>query len=174
MRKFLRRLLGQRSGRRSIANILTLVDDLETALELALKQYTEGVGAERGCLLLERAGEQPRIFHCGPRELAERFPFSRTVVDTVLDEARGFYSYDSAKGLDSESLNCAGSRSFVCTPVQSERSFYGVIYLDNPTAKGIFSAESLGDLERFAQLLAQAIEKAERGESQPVLVESSS
>lgn len=173
MRHFLRRLLGRREGRRSIKNILAYVDDPASALELALRQYLEGVGAERGCILWEIPGGSPQILHCGPAELAERFPFSRTVVDTVLDEARGFYSYDSAEEVDSESLNATGSRSFVCTPIVGGGVTYGVIYLDNPIAEGIFSPQSLEDLEKFAALLAEALAGGGRPSAQ-VTVGSSS
>ena len=142
--------------------VLAGAGDIHEIFEQALSKYLSKSGAERGCILLERPGEAPHLIHRGPVELATRFPFSRTVVDFVLDEQRGLFAFDSAEESltsDSESLKAGGARSFVCTPIQDEGVHLGVIYLDNPSAKGVFSKESLEDLQQFAKLLVKYISK---------------
>lgn len=158
MRKFLRRVLGSREG--SIEKILNGDAPLRSKVEQALSHYLKRLEAERGCLLLEIPGSAPEIIHVGPKELEERFPFSRAVVDKVLDEGRGFYCYDSHhdfEAADSESLKSQGARSFVCTPLKIRETYCGAIYLDNPTSKGTFNQEGLADLERFAEILARKV-----------------
>ena len=161
MRKFLKRVLGGHR-RRKLLRVVKSVGTLEEVLEKGLAHYVKAVGAERGCILLEQSGDSPRILHIGSSELAEKFPFSRAVVDAVLDEARGFHCFDSSQEempLESVSLKSTAARSFVCAPIRSCDQWYGVVYLDNPTVLGMFSEESLSDLEDFSQILAEAIHK---------------
>lgn len=159
MRQFLSRILGR--DRTSVGEILNGSGQFSEKISSALEHYLNTSGAERGCVLLELPDQSPHLIHQGPAELESRFPFSRTVVDIVLDEQRGFFSFDSAEDpstSDSESLNAGGSRSFVCTPIVSGTKHLGVIYLDNPPAEGVFSEENLQDLQHFAELVANAIE----------------
>lgn len=166
MRKFLKRVLGGHR-RRKLLRAVTSVGTLEQVLEKGLAHYVKAVGAERGCILLEQSGSSPQILHFGSQDLAQNFPFSRAVVDAVLDEARGFHCFDSSEEdmpLDSVSLKTTAARSFICSPIRSEGQWFGVVYLDNPTARGMFSEESLHDLEDFSRILAEAIQR--RGSSE--------
>ena len=155
MRKFLKRIFGSKPH--PIEDILKETGSLQGRLKKALTIYVQDLGAERGCLLLERPNSPPEFLFTGPPLLEEQFPFSRTVVDAVLDEGRGFYCYDSHQDFESESLNSQSSRSFVCVPVLLNDVHFGVVYLDNPTTCGIFSQESLDDLNHFANLIAESL-----------------
>jgi GAF domain-containing protein len=153
MRKFLKRILGTTTH--PVEDILKESSPLPSRLKKAMSIYLQELGAERGCILLELPESPPQVIYAGPPELEKQFPFSRTVVDAVLDEGRGFYCYDSHEEFeaDSESLNSQGSRSFVCTPIVEGDVHYGVLYLDNPTTRGLFSQDSLADLEEFTRLI---------------------
>lgn len=157
MRKFLKRIMGRRHP---AEHILRRNKPLNDKLSQSLEVYLKEIGAERGCILLELIGRPPEVIYQGPSQLEERFPFSRSVVDAVLDEGRGFYCYDSHEefeAADSESLKSQGARSFVCTPIQREGLPCGVIYLDNPTSRGMFSQANLSDLEAFATLISEVL-----------------
>lgn len=130
----------------------------EQGLEGALETFRVHLEAQRGCILLEKPGRPPEMIHCGAQELAEEFPFSRTVVDQVLDEGKGLFSFDSSQDdrvSQSESL-VGAPRSFACVLIPAGEQSFGVVYIDNPISKGVFSDETMKDIEEFAAMLGTA------------------
>ncbi len=154
----MRKITGDEDWVPKVEQALALEGSLEDRIRTALERFLQELQVERGCLLLERAGENPELLHCGPPHLAERFPFSRAVVDRVLDEGKGIYSFDSSEDervQSSKSLVGVGARSFACVPLRENGEFLGVVYIDNPIAQGVFTEGGLNSLERFSRRIVQ-------------------
>jgi hypothetical protein len=146
-----------------LAPELDAYEDLLLSPDLAsyqdvLELLVVELAAERGCLWLEREAE---LLHCGDPELHKAFPFSRQVVDSVLDQGCSFCSYDTAMD---ERLRPSGSikvnkvRSCICAACYEESGDLLVIaYFDNSMNSKPFSEADLHTLRQVLSLVPDAM-----------------
>lgn len=140
----------------SLKQIESLLESEQiNVLEEILDLVMEEVFAERGCLWFHQTD---RLIYCGDEELRKAFPFSRKVVYNVLDEGRGFVSWDpsvDARSSASKSLKTFGIRSVLCAPVQDRKGdMHAILYFDNGASEGVFGEDDLKFLTEVAQLLS--------------------
>lgn len=135
-----------------------LTPELATAnLERVLELLMEENFAERGCLWLE---ERHELIYIGDDTLRLEFPFSRRVVDSVLDRGRGFVSYDSSTDarLDPKgSVMVNNVRSCLCTAARSaDGELLAIAYFDNRASVGNFTEKDLTYLNEVMALFPGA------------------
>ncbi len=127
--------------------------DLKRVLELLMEENF----AERGCLWLE---ERHELIYIGDETLRLEFPFSRRVVDSVLDRGRGFVSYDSSTDarLDPKgSVMVNNVRSCLCTAARSAvGGLLAIAYFDNRASVGNFTEKDLAYLNQVMSLFPGA------------------
>jgi signal transduction histidine kinase len=148
---------------------------------LNLDQVIDGVmdavialtGAERGLLML-RDGEKnellvraARNFNPGPGAAeggsAPRLPISSTMVEAVLNSARGLVSTNAQtdpRFAGQDSVVLYALRSVMCAPLRARGQTLGVIYVDNRAQAGVFTEKDLELLEALAAQAAAAIDNA--------------
>lgn len=138
-----------------------LQDDspLEERLQEVLALAREQVGAERGCMLVTRAGVE-QLLHDGDDELRDKFPFSRNLVGEVMAFGTGLVSYQS-QACDlpgSQSMMLHGVRAAMCAPILSlNDDDCGVVYFDNRGSAEPFSEEQLKLVQSLALRLGHAL-----------------
>lgn len=135
-----------------------LTPELETSnLERVLELLMEENFAERGCLWLE---ERHELIYIGDETLRLEFPFSRRVVDSVLDRGRGFVSYDSSTDarLDPKgSVVVNNVRSCLCTAARrADGDLLAIAYFDNRASVGNFTEKDLAFLNQVMDLFPGA------------------
>lgn len=128
------------------------------ALEKLLELLMEENFAERGCLWLEETHD---LIYRGDESLRIEFPFSRRVVDSVLDKGRGFVSYDTRHD---ERLGPTGSiamnnvRSCLCSAARDpEGGLVAIAYFDNCSSLGNFTREDLEFLDQVMALFPSSV-----------------
>jgi transcriptional regulator with GAF, ATPase, and Fis domain len=140
--------------------------DLDVVMSLALDAVLEVTGAERGFLVLVERGrlatKVARNIDLGALT-GEDAVLSETVVRRVVDERAPLLIRDAA---EDERFKQAVSvvdlhlHSVLCVPLTLDDEVTGAIYIDNRTAGGIFSADDLDLMTRFAEFIAIAIRNA--------------
>ena len=140
--------------------------DLDRLIDLAIDAVLEVTGAERGFLVLV---ENDRLVTKAVRNIqteargGEDTALSQTVVQSVVDGRAPLLIRDAA---EDERFRKIGSvidlrlRSVLCVPLLLDDEVTGAIYIDNRTAGGIFSADDLDLMKRFAEFIAIAIRNA--------------
>ncbi len=130
--------------------------DLEHFLELLMEENF----AERGCLWLEKDNEMSFVYH-GDEELRDRFPFSRQVVDSVLEHGRGFVSFDSRTDErlgPSQSIAVNNVRSCLCAAAKgSNGEIQAIAYFDNCASVGNFTETDLEFLNQVMEIFEKSL-----------------
>ncbi len=132
--------------------------DLKNILQSVLKLFTNEFGAQRGCLLLEDSCNKEIVVTEGCDLQQEKFPFSRKVVDTVLDLGVPMVCFDAGSdhALSSrQSIKVNGTRSVMCVPLQHKGVTKGILYLDSTLDKGIFSPNQIPKAMEACQILME-------------------
>lgn len=109
-----------------------------------MRNLLDVLDAERGCLW---RGDDSEVVHCGDLSLNATFPFSRSVVDLVLKEGKGFVTFDP-KNDDRLSPTCSVNmhnvRSCLCAATKdSDGLITAVAYFDNRMSAPPFKQEDL-------------------------------
>lgn len=151
-----------------ISRSLSTSLDLAEVLEQVIDAVIELTGAERGYLLLLDADTQQIAVQAARSQeglpLAEtQAGYSRTVVQTVIEQDRGLLTTDAQtdpRFSDQESVILQALRSILCVPLRWRGYMIGVIYVDNRIQSGVFGEADLEVLEAFAAQAAAAIENA--------------
>ena len=126
--------------------------------EKVLAKMLVQIGAERGCMWLER---ENAFIYQGDEELRKTFPFSRQAVDTVLDSGPSFLSFDPASDeriRDSGSIMMNKVRSCLCTACREANGNVLVLaYFDNSMRSDPFSTENLAAIDSILALVPGAV-----------------
>lgn len=134
-----------------------LADRDKSNLERALELLMEENFAERGCLWLEESHE---LIYIGDEVLRLEFPFSRRVVDSVLDKGRGFVSFDSQSDqrlAPSGSIAVNNVRSCLCSAARKANGdLLAIAYFDNRASVGNFTVDDLDFLNSVMALFPGA------------------
>lgn len=149
---------------RSLSTSLNLTEVLEQVIDAVI----DLTGAERGYLLLLHADtQQIEIQAARSRDgLAlqeEQTGYSRSVVQTVIEQDRGLLTTDARSDprfAEQESVILQDLRSILCVPLRWRSQTIGAIYVDNRIQSGVFTGQDLEVLEAFAAQAATAIENA--------------
>lgn len=110
-----------------------------TFLASKLAQLIETLSAERGCIMTS-SGTLIAVPEGGD------FPFSRKVVDLVLDQGRPIVTADAVTDESvprSMSLLMKGIRSVLCCPIQLEQDAEALVYIDSSMHSRRFSESDL-------------------------------
>ncbi len=146
------------------------LSNLGEALDLVMEETS----AERGCLW----SEDRVIVYRGPDELRWKFPFSKHVVNEVLDRGLGLISFDALhdRRVASQSVKIHGIRSVLCAPVKSRRGEepLGILYFDNQVSRGGFESSDLAFLYKVCLKFAKALTARKKLLSDPRAVAGSS
>ena len=132
-------------------------------LAAALDGLIELTGAERGLIAVFDEAGRPRFE--AARNLAREeldapdLLVSRTILDRVRASGEPVWE---ANALDDpalgkrQSVMRLGILSVICLPIRRGDDEFGVVYLDNRTARGVFTRESADLAARFAELISLA------------------
>ncbi|HEX2641719.1 MAG TPA: sigma-54-dependent Fis family transcriptional regulator [Thermoanaerobaculia bacterium] len=145
--------------------------DLDRVLTAALDGVIELCGAERGMILLQPREERDtpdtvvEVARNLRREDIERpeLEVSRTILEQVRREGRPFWHPNV---LDDPALGHKASvlrlliLSVICCPIRDGDSIVGLVYLDNRSAEGVFTAEEAGLVESFCDLISLSARNA--------------
>jgi transcriptional regulator with GAF, ATPase, and Fis domain len=140
--------------------------DLDRMLTAAIDGVIELCGAERGMILLFEENEVvvETARNLG-REDIERpeFEVSRTVLERVRATGEPFWHPNV---LEDPTLGHRASvmrlliLSVICQPIRQGGQTLGVVYLDNRSAEGVFTAETARLVETFSEFISLAARNA--------------
>jgi len=140
---------------------------LDRLLAIIIDHVIELSGAERGFLVLGRAGEESsvRVARNFEREevASPEEAFSRGIVDQVLRSGQPVLAANAVEDERFQeflSINAIRARSVLCIPLAARGQVLGAIYVDNRLTKGAFGSIELQTLSSLADHAAIAIENA--------------
>lgn len=150
-----------------IGKQLIAKSDLDEILRSAMDMAIELSGAERGLIALFE--NEKNIQFEVARNLKKQdiknpeFEISRTIIDTVFESKENLYLRNA---LETPQFNKSGSifrlkiLSVICLPLIHESELFGVIYLDNRSALGVFTEEISAFVKEFADFISLAAHNA--------------
>lgn len=138
--------------------------DPEQQSRAALDEAVRILGAERA-FLFRIDGPDLRLVagrDASGNPVTEPRDFSRTVVETVRATGQPMIVSASSDGpvLGSESIVAYDLRSIIAAPLTLRERTFGVLYLDNRLARGVFTPADLDILRAIAGSIAIALETA--------------
>jgi transcriptional regulator with GAF, ATPase, and Fis domain len=141
--------------------------DVDRVLTVALDGVIELCGAERGMILLFGEDSEPLFEEA--RNLARQdierpeFEVSRSILGKVRSEGTAFWSpnvlADPALGSRRSVLRLQ-ILSVICLPIRHGGTIFGLVYLDNRSAMGVFTPETCALVESFADFISLAAHSA--------------
>jgi Nif-specific regulatory protein len=149
-----------------IGKLVLAENDVRRVLAVALDGVVGLCGAERGMILLFQGGETLFEEARGiSRQDIERpeLEVSRTILEKVRTEGTPFWSPNvlADPGLGSRrSVMRLQILSVICLPIRHDGEVFGLVYLDNRRATGVFTEETLAVVESFADLISLAAHNA--------------
>ncbi len=112
--------------------------------------------AERGCLWLEKS---EKLIYRGDESLRNTFPFSRSVFERVLEDGKGFVTFDPSSDdriHPLSSMNLHNVRSALCAAARdSGGDVIAVAYFDNRISAPPFTEDDLAFLTQVMQLFPE-------------------
>jgi serine/threonine-protein kinase PknK len=150
-----------------VAKALNSELHLDRLLEIIVDHVIELAGAERGFLVLGRAGEEPkaRVARNFEREEVQSpdEEFSRGIVEQVFTTGQPVLAANAVEDRRFQeflSINAIRARSVLCIPLVMRGTVLGAVYVDNRLQKGAFTSVELQTLSSLADFAAIAIENA--------------
>jgi len=141
--------------------------DVDRVLTAALDGVIDLCGAERGMILL--FGEDREVIFEQARQLDRqdienpKFEISRSLIERVRTEGRGFWSVnvldDPGVG-HRQSVQRLGILSVICQPLRRQEEIFGLMYLDNRSAEGVFDQEAAELVAMFSDFISLAAHNA--------------
>jgi Nif-specific regulatory protein len=150
-----------------LAKELLLESDIHRLLTLAMDRAIEASGAERGMIILfDKSGEA--LFETARNLNREEidhpeFEVSRTIINKAKTEGTPIYLRNALEYPALRKSNSAARLkllSVICLPLRYEDKIFGVVYLDNRTGRGVFSAEISAFMQEFADFISLAAHRA--------------
>jgi len=161
---------------------------LENLIETLMMIALEHAGADRGLLVLPRAGELYVEAKASAREgvgvtvslpsVVARHPelpetllhyVSRTQELVLLDDAQGVHSFDNDPYLLERK-----PRSVVCIPLVKQAELVGLLYLENHLTSHVFTSARISVLKLLASQVATSLQNASLEEKNATLAEKES
>jgi Nif-specific regulatory protein len=150
-----------------IGKLVLAENDVRRVLAVALDGVVELCGAERGMILLFAPGGEALFEEArglGKQDIDRpEFEVSRTILEKVRTEGTPYWSpnvlADPSLG-SRRSVMRLQILSVICLPIRHAGEVFGLVYLDNRRAAGVFSAETLEVVESFADLISLAAHHA--------------
>jgi len=167
-----RRLLKEREQLLKMQRInrdLNSETDLPTLLGDIMDAVLELTAAERGFLILAEEASENGFSFASARNLKKEeiespeFQISRSIAREVLERGKAVLTQnaeDDERFREIASVRDQRLRSILCLPLTLMGSTLGVVYIDNPYQKGIFTEDDLEMLRGFADQAAVAIHNA--------------
>jgi serine/threonine-protein kinase PknK len=137
--------------------------DPQAVLENALDEALLLTGADRGFILLNDAGAEPRVAAVRGAAAGATLRISRTVADRVLRTGEMLAVADivgSEELSTRRSILDLGLRSVLCAPIRSGGRQLGLLYVDSRRVGSLLSDKDLGLLNAFAALAGSALDNA--------------
>jgi GAF domain-containing protein len=142
--------------------------DVQIVLDQVMDAVIELTGAERGFLMLRN--EDGGVSIVAARNLdqqtlftEEKFAFSRTIVNRVLDSGEPVVTTNATEDprfAEQVSIISRGLRSIMASPLRIRGQVTGVAYVDNRALANLFDKDDLAALETLTVQAAFAIENA--------------
>jgi AraC-like DNA-binding protein/tetratricopeptide (TPR) repeat protein/predicted Ser/Thr protein kinase len=152
-----------------LSNELTSISDMESLLDRVISCAMEVTGAQRAFLFLvdEKTGglELRMSKNISPGGGPD---YSKSIIDEVLSTGRRMIIANAAVDgalQDSRSVVVRDLKSILCTPLKLGGRTFGVFYLDNPLASGVFSREEARLIDILFSQTALAVKNLNREES---------
>lgn len=162
-----RRKAGRFEGLYNVSRLIGSSLDLETVLDQVMDAIIQLTGAERGFLMLRDDDGQIDVKtarNLDQQTLSDdRFKYSRTIVNQVLDSAQAIVTTNAAEDprfSGQASIVGQALRSIMATPLRARGQVIGVVYVDNRAIAGLFDEDDLAALETFAGQAAIALDNA--------------
>ena len=143
----------------------SVLDPHEQA-RVALDESARILGAERAYLFVADEATGRPAFQRGRdatrADLSEPTGYSRSIVDRAFDTGRAqvLSTRDEANALGSESVIAYDLRSVLAAPLMAGDRVFGVLYLDNRLARGIFTEEHAELARAMGQHIVTALQTA--------------
>jgi signal transduction histidine kinase len=137
--------------------------DPQAVLENALDEALLLTGADRGFILLNDAGAEPRVAAVRGAAAGATLRISRTVADRVLRTGEMLAVADivGCEELSTRrSILDLGLRSVLCAPIRSAGRQLGILYVDSRRVGSLLSEKDLALLSAFAALAGSALANA--------------
>lgn len=147
-----------------IIRAVNSMDDLDSVLKMIMDGAITLVGAHRGFILFQdNLGKLEFRVARGVQsnELSkDNFQVSRTVVNRVIKEGTPILMDNAASQVNSGSVVGFNLLSIMAAPLRVGDKVVGVVYLDNPFERGVFSAQDIELVTTLAEQAAVAIKEA--------------
>jgi Nif-specific regulatory protein len=160
VRSLLQRLL-------EIGKLVLAEHDVRRVLAVALDGVIELCAAERGMILLFSPGGEALFEEArgiGRQDIDRpELEVSRTLLEKVRTEGTAYWSPNvlAEPGLGSRrSVLRLQILSVICLPLRHDGKVFGLVYLDNRRAAGVFTEETAEVVESFADLISLAAHNA--------------
>ncbi len=136
---------------------------LEPLLEQVVDAMMALTDAERGALVVRRAGQDDLSVTRELREGSDGASYSRSVITRVLASGEPVLSVDAAADErfdDSRSISHLNLRSVLAVPLRFRGELLGAAYVDHRLRRGNFGEDDLAHMEAFSDLAALAVAHA--------------
>src|SRR5436305_2179725 len=144
-----------------IGKLVLAESDVRRVLAVALDGVVELCGAERGMILLFAPGGEVLFEEArglGRQDIEHpEFEVSRTILDQVRAEGTSFWSQNALAepGVGARrSVLRLQILSVICLPIRHDGEVFGLVYLDNRRAAGVFTAETLEVVVSFVEIIS--------------------
>jgi len=140
--------------------------DLDRLLKLIMDIVIDLTGAERGFLILHRAGKDRIVVARNmDKEEVQRpsFKISHSIVERVRRTGKAILTNDAQAEEELSAFQSVSDlrlKSILCVPFRIRNEVIGTLYLDHRFEKGTFTDQDLQILEMFSDQAAVAIENA--------------
>lgn len=136
---------------------------LEPLLEQVVDAVMELTDAERGAVVVRRAGQDDLSVTRELSEGSDGASYSRSVITRVLDSGEPVLSVDAAADErfdESRSISHLNLRSVLAVPLRFRGELLGAAYVDHRLRRGNFGEDDLAHMEAFSDLAALAVAHA--------------
>lgn len=136
---------------------------LEPLLEQVVDAVMELTDAERGAVVVRRAGQDDLSVTRELSEGSDGASYSRSVITRVLESGEPVLSVDAAADErfdDSRSISHLNLRSVLAVPLRFRGELLGAAYVDHRLRRGNFGEDDLAHMEAFSDLAALAVAHA--------------
>jgi transcriptional regulator with GAF, ATPase, and Fis domain len=141
--------------------------DVEKVLITAMDQIIVLSGAERALIVLygrDRREQFQTARRLSKSDLAHpEFEISRTIIRTVTAKGEPVCIKNALADprlTRSESVMRLRLLSVICIPLKYDKSVFGVVYLDNRSARGVFTKETFDLVREFTELISMVAFRA--------------
>ncbi len=151
----------------SLLQTVAAVDSPRQLIEKVMDIVFQEVPADHGFILMrdENTGKFETDVVRGLQDTRDKVHASRTIVDHVLANREGVLCSNAMsdarfRGGHSDSILAMGLQSVICVPMIAREQALGVIYIDCPMGRHVYTEEQLRLVAAIGQMAALVIEDA--------------